>query len=152
MFSFQENIAEIQINVDPKFHRHFVVRRGEVLHKIAMEYGNVSVSFPRSGTNSDKVTLKGAKECVEGAKNRILEIVADLVSIDNHGFFSRSYYLNPPKKKEFSEVPPTSLDPFVVRGAVYAVTSRILIFRIFLDFWSRKSRGNSSSWRIFTVF
>jgi len=75
-----ENVVELQINVDPKFHRHFVVRRGEVLHKIAEEYGNVSVSFPRSGTQSDKVTLKGAKECVEAAKKRIIEIVGELES------------------------------------------------------------------------
>ncbi len=76
----QDNIDEIQIEVEPRFHRHFVVRRGEVLRYIAEEYGGVSVSFPRSGVSSNKVTLKGAKECVEGAKKRILEIVADLVS------------------------------------------------------------------------
>lgn len=37
------------------------------------------VSFPRSGTQSDKVTLKGAKDCVEAAKKRIQEIIEDLV-------------------------------------------------------------------------
>lgn len=37
------------------------------------------VSFPRSGTQSDKVTLKGAKECVEAARKRIQEIIEDLV-------------------------------------------------------------------------
>ena len=26
------------------------------------------VSFPRNGVNSDRVVLKGAKECIEGAK------------------------------------------------------------------------------------
>ena len=68
------------MEVDPKHHRHFVARRGEVLRVIAEEYGGVTVSFPRSGVKSSKVTLKGAKDCVEGAKNRITEIVADLVS------------------------------------------------------------------------
>ena len=71
---------EAVITVDPKFHRHFVIRRGEVLRHIGDEYGGVAVSFPRSGTNSDKVTIKGAADCVEGAKKRILDIVADLVS------------------------------------------------------------------------
>ncbi|PYZ99345.1 hypothetical protein A6K26_009755 [Gammaproteobacteria bacterium 2W06] len=66
------------MTVDPKHHRHFVARRGEVLRQIADQYGGVTVSFPRSGVQSDKVTLKGAKECVEGAKNRITEIVNDL--------------------------------------------------------------------------
>lgn len=65
--------------VDPKHHRHFVIRRGQVLREIAEEYGGVMVSFPRSGTQSDKVTLKGAKDCVEAAKKRIQEIIEDLV-------------------------------------------------------------------------
>ena len=77
----QDKVEEIQIAVDPKHHRHFVVRRGEVLRQIADDYGGVSVSFPRSGQKSDQVTLKGAKDCVEGAKKRILEIVQDLVCV-----------------------------------------------------------------------
>jgi len=38
----------------------------------------VMVSFPRTGSQSDKVTLKGAKDCVEAAKKRMLEIIEDL--------------------------------------------------------------------------
>ncbi|XP_013393954.1 vigilin [Lingula anatina] len=75
-----ENVVEGEISVDPKYHRHFVARRGEVLHTIAADYGGVSVSFPRSGMKSDKVVLKGAKDCIEGAKKRIAEIVAELES------------------------------------------------------------------------
>lgn len=66
--------------VEPKYHRHFVARRGHVLREIAEEYGGVTVSFPRTGVQSDRVTLKGAKDCVEAAKRRILEIIGDLVS------------------------------------------------------------------------
>lgn len=73
------------MTVDPKHHRHFVIRKGQVLRTIAEEYGGVMVSFPRPGTQSDKVTLKGAKDCVEAAKKRILEIIDDLVSaLDQH--------------------------------------------------------------------
>ena len=36
------------------------------------------VSFPRPGINSTLVTIKGPKECVHGAKARILEMVAEL--------------------------------------------------------------------------
>lgn len=75
-----ENVVEDSMSVDPKHHRHFVIRRGQVLREIAVEYGNVMVSFPRSGAQSDKVTLKGAKECVEAAKHRIREIIDDLES------------------------------------------------------------------------
>jgi predicted PilT family ATPase len=75
-----DNVVEMEISVDPKHHRYFVARRGGVLRQIADEYGGVTVSFPRSGVASDRVVLKGAKDCVEGARNRILEIVTDLES------------------------------------------------------------------------
>ncbi|RXN01408.1 hypothetical protein EOD39_6903 [Acipenser ruthenus] len=76
-----ENIVEDFMIVDPKHHRHFVSRRGQVLREIAEEYGGVMVSFPRTGTQSDKVTLKGAKDCVEAAKKRMAEIIEDLENI-----------------------------------------------------------------------
>lgn len=73
-----DNVVEGEISVDPKHHRHFVQRRGEVLRQIAEDYGGVIVSFPRSGVNSDRVVIKGAKDCVEAAKKKLLEIVEDL--------------------------------------------------------------------------
>lgn len=73
-----DQVVEETMTVDPRHHRHFVARRGEVLRQIGDQYGGVTVSFPRSGVQSDKVTLKGAKECVEGARARIQEIVSDL--------------------------------------------------------------------------
>ncbi|KAJ8375213.1 hypothetical protein SKAU_G00057930 [Synaphobranchus kaupii] len=73
-----DNIVEDFMMVDPKHHRYFVARRGQVLRDIADEYGGVMVSFPRTGSQSDKVTLKGAKDCVEAAKKRMLDIIEDL--------------------------------------------------------------------------
>lgn len=69
--------------VDFKYYRYFVVRRGEVLKYIGDEFGGVIVSFFRSGVKSDKVVIKGFKDCVEGVKRRIQEIVEDLVCIVN---------------------------------------------------------------------
>ncbi|XP_024114688.1 high density lipoprotein binding protein a isoform X2 [Oryzias melastigma] len=73
-----DNIVEDTMNVDPKHHRYFVARRGQVLRDLADEYGGVMVSFPRTGSQSDKVSLKGAKECVEAAKKRMQEMIEDL--------------------------------------------------------------------------
>ncbi|XP_061593529.1 high density lipoprotein binding protein a [Cololabis saira] len=73
-----DNIVEDTMIVDPKHHRYFVARRGQVLRDLADEYGGVMVSFPRTASQSDKVTLKGAKECVEAAKKRMQEIIEDL--------------------------------------------------------------------------
>merc|ERR1711892_270050 len=80
-----DNIVEDSMTVDPKHHRHFVARRGEVLRKIGDEFGGVIVSFPRNGVAGDKVNLKGARNCIDGAMARISEIVQDLedmVTID----------------------------------------------------------------------
>lgn len=66
------------MTVDPRHHKHFVARRGEVLHRIGDECGGVMISFPRSGVASDRVVLKGSKECIEAAKQRINEIIEDL--------------------------------------------------------------------------
>ncbi|XP_059923201.1 high density lipoprotein binding protein a isoform X1 [Gadus macrocephalus] len=73
-----DNVVEDTMSVDPKHHRYFVARRGQVLRDVADEYGGVMVSFPRTGSQSEKVTLKGAKDCVEAAKKRMQEIIEDL--------------------------------------------------------------------------
>ncbi|KAL1494803.1 hypothetical protein ABEB36_010342 [Hypothenemus hampei] len=80
-----DNLIEDDIRVEPKYHKHFVARRGEVLHKISDECGGVMISFPRPGVDGDRVVLKGAKDCIEAAKQRINEIISHLesmVSID----------------------------------------------------------------------
>uniref|UniRef100_A0A8C6TFY5 Vigilin n=1 Tax=Neogobius melanostomus TaxID=47308 RepID=A0A8C6TFY5_9GOBI len=75
-----DDVVEDTMDVDIRHHRHFVCRRGQVLRELAEEYGGVAVSFPRTGSNSQKVTLKGAKDCVDAAKRRIQEIIEDLES------------------------------------------------------------------------
>lgn len=67
--------------MEPKHHKHFVARRGEVLHRIGDECGGVLISFPRSGVDSDRVVLKGSKDCIEAAKQKILEVISDLESM-----------------------------------------------------------------------
>ncbi|XP_057712200.1 vigilin isoform X2 [Corythoichthys intestinalis] len=74
------DVVDDSMDVDVRHHRHFVCRRGQVLRELAEEYGGVAVSFPRTGANSQRVSLKGAKNCVEAAKKRIREIVEDLES------------------------------------------------------------------------
>lgn len=87
-----ERTVEDIVNVDPKYHYHFVSRKGLLLKQIADEFGGVSISFPRPAEKDNpRVSLKGAKECVGGAKAKILEEVARLeklvtveVEIDQH--------------------------------------------------------------------
>uniref|UniRef100_A0A665VPY5 Vigilin n=1 Tax=Echeneis naucrates TaxID=173247 RepID=A0A665VPY5_ECHNA len=75
-----DDVVEDTMVVDIRHHRHFVCRRGQVLRELAEEYGGVAVSFPRTGANSQRVSLKGAKDCVDAAKKRIQEIIEDLES------------------------------------------------------------------------
>lgn len=81
--------------VDVRHHRHFVCRRGQVLRELAEEYGGVAVSFPRTGANSQRVTLKGAKDCVEAAKKRIQEIIEDLVREIQQGSHENAQQFTP---------------------------------------------------------
>jgi len=74
------NIVESELTVDPKHHRHFVARRAQVLNDISDEFGGVNISLPKDLT-SPQISLKGARECVEGAKKRLLEIVSELESM-----------------------------------------------------------------------
>ena len=67
------------MTLDPKHRCYFVARQSEVLRKIGEEFGGVVVTFSRKGVTSDNVSLKGAKNCIEGAMVRIKEIVKDLV-------------------------------------------------------------------------
>ncbi|KAF2884527.1 hypothetical protein ILUMI_21643 [Ignelater luminosus] len=76
-----DNIIESEMTVEPRHHKHFVARRGEQLHRISDECGGVMISFPRSGVQSDKVVLKGAKDCIDAAKARIQEIIGNLESM-----------------------------------------------------------------------
>jgi hypothetical protein len=73
-----DKIVEGETEVEAKHHRHFVARRGEVLNRIAEDCGGVQISFPRQGVQSNRVVLKGPKDCIEAAIQRIADVVADL--------------------------------------------------------------------------
>ncbi|KAM9833278.1 vigilin [Syngnathus typhle] len=75
-----DDVSEDSMDVDVRHHRHFVCRRGQVLRQLAEEYGGVVVSFPRTGADSRRVDLIGARDCVDAAKKRIREIIQDLES------------------------------------------------------------------------
>lgn len=72
---------EEQIDVDPKHHRHFIVRSAEVLKDIQSQCGNVQISFPKQEIGGSAVSVKGHKDHVEAAKKRIQDIVDELVSL-----------------------------------------------------------------------
>jgi transcription antitermination factor NusA-like protein len=76
-----DKIVEDSVEVPNKHHAHFVTRRGAVLKQIQDEFGGVNISFPGRDTQNNKVVIKGAKECVAGAKAKIQEEVKRLESL-----------------------------------------------------------------------
>ncbi|VVC39754.1 K Homology domain,K Homology domain, type 1 [Cinara cedri] len=76
-----ENTIQVEINVDPKFHRHFVSRRGEIINRIIDDCNGVSITFPKLLSNDSIVIIKGDKTNAEEAKRKIEEIVKDLENI-----------------------------------------------------------------------
>ena len=75
-----DKVTEDVILIDPKYHKHFLTKRNGILQRIYDECGGVIISFPRIDDNSERVILKGAKECIEAAKQRIQRIVDDLIA------------------------------------------------------------------------
>ncbi|XP_015787332.1 vigilin [Tetranychus urticae] len=70
-----EQIVEDSVKIPVQFHSHF--KRLSAQRQIKEGLGDLQISFPRSN-NSDQVSLRGSKDCVEMAKSRIIEMVGDL--------------------------------------------------------------------------
>ncbi|OQR80388.1 vigilin-like [Tropilaelaps mercedesae] len=79
MITELENVTQEKVTIPAKYHKHFIARRAEVLSHIQEEFG-VQVSFPKIGSGSEEVTLKGSKDCVAEAIQRLLEITKELDS------------------------------------------------------------------------
>lgn len=76
---FQENFVEITISVPCKHHQYFVSRGAEVINQIVSEYSGTTVTFPKFTVDSSEVLIKGHRDYVEKVKNKIKNIVIDLV-------------------------------------------------------------------------
>lgn len=70
--------VELVVEVDPKYHKHFLVRGAALIKEIQEQNGGVAISFPARGGESTSVSIKGSKQCAESAKTRIEEVVDDL--------------------------------------------------------------------------
>lgn len=73
-----DNAVEDKILINPMHHQQYFVQRSQVLQVMPEEYGGVIISFSHSGKQSNKITIKGARPCVEAVKKYIQEIIEDL--------------------------------------------------------------------------
>jgi hypothetical protein len=70
--NLEEQITE-DLDVDPKWHKHFTAKRGKLIGEISDENCNVKISFPK--TAAPQVQIKGPRDAVEAAKRRILDFI-----------------------------------------------------------------------------
>jgi hypothetical protein len=77
------------------------------------------ISFPRPGVQSDRVVLKGTKDCIELAKQRIQETVTDLVNQYLHAHNEDMFW------KVYCKKVTSYILPFNTFGSIY--TSRICV-------------------------
>lgn len=69
----------VDIIIPAKFHNSIIGSKGRLIRSIAEECGGVSIHFPKEGTGSDKVTIRGPKEDVDKAKKQLLELTNEKV-------------------------------------------------------------------------
>jgi hypothetical protein len=62
------------IVIPPKHYNSLIGAGGKLIHAIMEECGGVTIKFPPTESNSDKVTIRGPKDDVEKAKQQLLEL------------------------------------------------------------------------------
>lgn len=69
--------VDIKIVVDPKYYKNFLIRGAALVKEIQEQNGGVVISFPKNDSDSNEVSIRGSKQCVEAARARIEDIVED---------------------------------------------------------------------------
>jgi len=75
-----DNIIENCVEINEKYHKSFMAKRGEFLDKLGKECDGVKISFPKP-VGEDKVVHKGSKANMAIAKQRLLDHAQVLVCI-----------------------------------------------------------------------
>ncbi|CAB3411378.1 unnamed protein product [Caenorhabditis bovis] len=70
-------ITEVKFEVDQKYHKNFFARGAALIKEIQEQNGGVVISFPRNGSESNEVSIRGSKQCVDAARARIEDILED---------------------------------------------------------------------------
>lgn len=71
ILKIQSELADVvteELTIPPKYYNSIIGAGGKLISAIIEECGNVSIKFPTTESNSDKVVIRGPKEDVEKAK------------------------------------------------------------------------------------
>ena len=67
------------MSIPAKFHQSLIGAKGRLVRAIMDECGGVHIHFPSEGSKSDKVTIRGPKEEVDRAKEKLTELANEKV-------------------------------------------------------------------------
>jgi len=65
-----------ELAIEPKWQKIFLAKRGKLKSQVSEDNCNVDINFPKA-QSSNVVTIKGAKEAVQTAKKRLVDLVAE---------------------------------------------------------------------------
>jgi transcription antitermination factor NusA-like protein len=68
------NVKCVELNIDPKFHRHIVGKSGANVNRLKNELG-VDIRIPPDSEHSPVVRIEGSADAVEKAKAELLDLV-----------------------------------------------------------------------------
>lgn len=72
-----------QLTIDPEYHPKIIGKRGAVINKIRQDH-NVQINFPRRDEGAENIiTITGYQAAAEAARDDIMKIVNQLVSISH---------------------------------------------------------------------
>lgn len=69
-----EGIHEEEVKIDPKLHNNLIGSKGRIIRSLIEESGDVQIKFPSSDRPSDNVVIRGIKEDVLKAKDKLLAL------------------------------------------------------------------------------
>lgn len=69
-----KNMSYLEVNIDPKFHRHIVGKSGSNVNRIKNDLG-VDIRIPSDAEHSSVIRIEGSSEAIGKAKAELLELV-----------------------------------------------------------------------------
>ncbi|KAI6217555.1 ViGiLN-like protein [Aphelenchoides besseyi] len=72
-----KNLVNEEVDLDPRYHKHFMTGKAEAIRDIQQRYQGVVISFPRQDSNDSKVHVRGPREGVEAAIKELTDRVED---------------------------------------------------------------------------
>ncbi|OTF83867.1 Vigilin-like protein [Euroglyphus maynei] len=71
------DMSQVDIMIPSKIHNHMLGSKGRNIRNIQNECGDVIITFPLEGSTSDRVTIRGAKDAVQKAKQLLVDMSND---------------------------------------------------------------------------